>query len=263
MAKSIDVDGSGNIIVSGDFAGTVDFNADPKKAFNVTGAPAPTGTSGTARSVNAYVLKLSSAGTFSWVAPFIAKTAENSGSFVDGTNVDVSSTGDIFVSGAYRGAVDINPSSTVDQRLNSGFVSGAFVAQLSSAGSLTWARSIGSDDFLSLYDMQSDATGVYIVGSFKGTLDTGNFTMPLIKGGDIDGFVIHMSNSGDTDWTYAVGGSGSDYITGIDIAPDGTLALRGSYTSPSLDFDEDGLPDLLGRTGTNSSPNFLVKLRRR
>ena len=268
VARSIDVDGSGNVIVSGDFAGTVDFNADRKKTFNVTGAPAPSGTSGTsgtARCVNAYVLKLSAAGTFSWVAPFIAKTTENSGSFVDGTNVDVSPTGELFVSGAYCGAVDINPSSTVDQRLNASFVRpSAFVAKLSSAGSLIWARSIGSDGYVYPNDMQSDSAGVYIVGIFRGTLDTGNSAMPLTTGGDSDGFVIHMSNSGVTDWTYAVGGSGHDYINGIDIAPDGTLALAGSYSSPSLDFDKDGAPDLLGRTtGTNNAPRFLVKLRRR
>ena len=264
VARSIDVDGSGNIIVSGDFAGTVDFNADPKKAFNVTGAPAPSGTSGPARCVNAYVLKLSSEGTFSWVAPFIAKTMENIASFVNGPDVDVSSTGEVFVSGPYRGAVDINPSSTVDQRLNSSFVSSAFVARLSSAGSLTWARSIGSDGSVYPYDMQSDSTGVYIVGSFRGTLDTGNSAMPLTTGGDSDGFVIHMSNSGVTDWTYAVSGSGSEMIRSIAIAPDGTLALAGDYSSPWLDFDGDGLPDLLGRTGTNGlAPTFLVKLRRR
>ena len=266
VARSIDVDGSGNIIVSGDFAGTVDFNPDPKKAFNVTGAPAPTGSSGTDRCQNAYVLKLSSAGTFSWVAPFIAKRTEISNSLVDGTSVDVSSTGDIFVSGRYIGAVDIDPSSTVDQRLNSTFVSGAFVAKLSSAGSLTWARSIGSDSVhVGANDMQSDSTGVYIVGSFSGAMDTGNPAMPLTTGGDVDGFVIHMSNSGVTDWTYAVGDSGSDNIMFIDIASDGTLALAGSYRSSSLDFDEDGLPDLLGRTDTNSTsgPWFLVKLRRR
>ncbi len=263
VARSIDVDGSGNIIVSGDFAGTVDFNADPKKAFNVTGAPAPTGSLATDRCQNAYVLKLSSAGTFSWVAPFIAKRTEISSSMVDGTSVDVSPTGDIFVSGSYRGAVDINPSSTVDQRLNSSFVSGAFVAKLSSAGSLIWARSIGSDSVHVTTDMQSDSTGVYIVGYFSGTMDTGNSAMPLTTGGDVDGFVIHMSNSGVTDWTYAVGGSGDDYIHGINIAPNGTLALAGTYRSPSLDFDKDGVADLLGRTGTNFTPWFLVKLRRR
>ena len=224
VASSIDVDGSGNIIVSGQFAGTVDFNADSKRAFNVTGAPAPSGTSGSARCVNAYVLKLSSAGTFSWVAPFIAKTTENSASFVNAPNVDVSSTGEVFVSGPYRGAVDINPSSTVDQRLNSSFVRSAFVAKLNSTGSLNWARSVGSDGSVYAYDMQSDASGVYLVGIFSGTLDTGNPAMPLATAGDYDGFVIHMSNSGATDWTYAVSGSGSEYITSIAIAPDGTLA---------------------------------------
>jgi hypothetical protein len=264
MARSIDVDGSGNIIVSGDFAGTVDFNPDPKKAFNVTGAPAPTGSSGTDRCQNAYVLKLSSAGTFSWVAPFIAKRTEISSSLVDGTSVDVSSTGEVFVSGRYSGAVDINPSSTVDLRLNASFVSGSFVAKLSSAGSLIWARSVGSDSgYVIAADMQSDSTGVYIVGSFSGAMDTGNPAMPLITAGDSDGFVIHMSNSGVTDWTYAAGGSGSDNIMFIDIASDGTLALAGTYRSTSLDFDEDGVPDLLGRTGTSFTPWFLVKLRRR
>lgn len=261
VARSIDVDGSGNIIISGDFAGTVDFNADPKKVFNVTGAPAPIGTSGPSRCVNAFVMKLSSAGTLSWVAPFIAKTTENPGSFINGPSVDVSPTGELYVSGSYNGAVDINPSSTVHQRLNSSSTNGAFVARLSSTGSLTWANSIGSYSYPA--DMQSDSTGVYIVGGFSGSLDTGNSTMPLTTAGDTDGFVIHMSNSGVTDWTYAVSGSGNESIRSIAIAPDGTLALAGSYSSPSLDFDEDGLPDLLGRTGTNSAPKFFVKLRRR
>ena len=70
--------------------------------------------------------------------------------------------------------------------------------------------------------------------------------MPLTTAGDSDGFVIHMTNSGVTDWTYAVKGSGSEIIRSIAIAPDGTLALAGYYFSPSLDFDGDGVPDLLG-----------------
>ncbi|MCU0720754.1 MAG: hypothetical protein MUC83_13680, partial [Pirellula sp.] len=115
-AESVAIDSGNNIIVSGDFTGRVDFNPDPKKAFNVTGAPAPTGSSGSSKAVNAYVLKLSSTGSFHWVAPFIAITASNSLSQVNGEHVGVDATGHIFLAGSFKGQVDVNPSSSIDTR---------------------------------------------------------------------------------------------------------------------------------------------------
>ena len=74
-AGGVATDAAGNVYVIGGFTGKVDFNPDPKKTNYATG-------SSTVGS-NAYVLKLTAAGSFAWVSPFIAKTAELSTAYVN------------------------------------------------------------------------------------------------------------------------------------------------------------------------------------
>ena len=77
-ATGVATDAAGNIYVNGEFSGTADFNADARKTAYASG---PSG--------SGYVLKLTSAGSFGWVAPFVSKTAESPGSFVTLSDIAV------------------------------------------------------------------------------------------------------------------------------------------------------------------------------
>jgi hypothetical protein len=69
QAQCVATDAAGNVYLGGTYTGTVDFNPDPKKTSYVTGS--------SDFAANGYVLKLTGAGAFGWVAPFVAKTSES------------------------------------------------------------------------------------------------------------------------------------------------------------------------------------------
>ena len=113
---------------------------------------------------NGYVLKLTAAGAFGWVSPFVAKTAESPDSCVFLADIAVDAAGNVVVGGYYQGQVDLNPSSSVDYRLPNPGPCNGFVAKLSSGGSLAWARQTGGDCVNAL---AVDASGaVYATGTF-------------------------------------------------------------------------------------------------
>ncbi|XZE35682.1 hypothetical protein SH501x_001205 [Pirellulaceae bacterium SH501] len=265
-AESVAVDSGNNIIVSGDFTGKVDFNPDPKKTFNVTGAAAPTGTSGSSKAVNAYVLKLSSTGAFQWVAPFIAVTASNSLSQVNGEHVGVDSTGNVYLAGSFKGQVDINPSASIDTRLNTAH--DAFLVKLSSSGSLGWHQTFAGSE--ALMDMVVTSDSVIIGGHYRTPITLPGMA-PVAPNGtptssgfySRDIYFAEFNFNGALDWTSFIGGDSTELLSSFDVASDGSLVVVGIYYE-SLDFDNDPLtpPELQGRTTTSSYPRFLVRLRR-
>src|SRR5262249_50048776 len=134
-------DAAGNIAVCGSFHGTVDFNPDPRKTNSVTGGSKDSG----------FVLQLTAAGAYSWVAPFLAKTAESPGAYSYCVDIAFASASNLIVGGNYGGQVDFNPSSKIDYRLpNIGPSYDGFVAKLSPAGALTWTTPLGAASIRSL-----------------------------------------------------------------------------------------------------------------
>jgi hypothetical protein len=56
-------------------------------------------------------------------------------------------------------------------------------------------------------------------------------------GKELDVFVMKVDDSGDVEWIEAFGGPGDDVIESVQIAPDGGVAIAGTFTG-SLDFGE-------------------------
>ncbi len=203
-AVSVGTDASGNIFVGGQFYGTTDFNPDPKKTSNVTGANQMVVNGG----ANAYVLKLKGSGEFGWVAPFVAKTSEasNSWGFIDDLAVD--GGGNVVVGGNVSGQVDLNPSSSVDYRLPTPNLTNGFVARLTPGGSLAWARRTGGACVNSLAVDPSGA--VYATGTFmSATFAPGYGLPPVTSKGGPDVYVTKFTVSGALDWALTFGGLGT------------------------------------------------------
>ena len=166
---------------------------------------------------NAYVLKLTAAGSFAWVSPFIAKTAELSTAYVNVGQIAVEGAGNIVVGGWYRGPIDFNPSPSVDYRLpNSSSIDG-FVAKLSPSGSLGWATRLGGGNGVNAIAV--DATGVYAVGSFSGVFSPGFGLPDMVGNGSPDLFVSHLTGSGAVDWAVTNNGTGAAAASSIAIVP--------------------------------------------
>jgi hypothetical protein len=152
VGRSVVVDSSGNVYVTGSFVGTADFDPDGNSA-NLT-----------AVGFDVFVWKLSTAGALAW-----ARQARASG-FSDGTAIDVDSSGNVYVAGSFTGTADFDRDGNSANLTAVGF--DVFVWKLSSAGALVWARQARASDFSDGTSIDVDSSGnVYVAGSFGGNAD--------------------------------------------------------------------------------------------
>ena len=252
-AYRVATDSTDSVYVVGGFAGTVDFDPDPKKSNTATGSPVCSSGSG----VNAYVLKLTSAGTFSAVAPLVAKTQEVSTAYVNISDLAIDTSGSIVIGGNYRGPADFNPSSSVEYRLPSISTIGyGFVEKLSSNLAFTWATMLDGGRVNAL---AIDSTGIFTVGTFNSTVSFAGST--FTTHGSADVFVAKWSSAGIPEWMLSFGGPGSEMGNGIAVDSAGTLSIVGTYAG-TVDFDPDPLTSNT-RTNAARADMYLLKLRRR
>ncbi len=119
------MDASGNAFVSGVFWGGVDFDPSTKTKFVYSGA-----------SYNGFVLKLTSAGKFSWVSPFVGKKVGSLSGYSFPESLTLDPSGNVITGGWYGNTVDFNPGSGTTNLPTNG---GGFIVKLTgSSGSLVW-----------------------------------------------------------------------------------------------------------------------------
>lgn len=156
--NSIAVDAAGNVYTTGSFTGTVDFDPGAGTYFlSTTGNSDP----------DVYISKLNSSGNFIW-AQHVGATTGN-GDLPDGIALD--GAGNSYIVGSFYGSGDFDPGAGV-LTLTSAGVSDIFVLELSPAGNLIFASSIGgsSIDQVAALDVNSTGT-ITLVGQFVGTVD--------------------------------------------------------------------------------------------
>lgn len=252
-ANRVATDSTSNVYISGGFAGTVDFNPDPKKSNTATGSPVYSSGSG----VNAYVLKLTSAGTYSAVAPLVAKTQEVSTAYVNITDLAVDSSDSIVIGGNYRGPADFNPSSSAEYRLPSiSTIGDGYVEKLSSNLVFSWSTMMEGGRISAL---AIDSTGIYTIGTFSSTVSFAGSI--FTTNGSNDVAVAKWSSIGTQEWALTFGGTGSETGNGIAVDSAGTLSIVGTYQG-TVDFDPDPLTSYT-RTNAAWADMYLLKLRRR
>jgi len=176
-AQSLALDGMDNVVITGIFNETVDF--DPGAAvFNLSGES------------DVFVLKLDAYGNFIWVTAFGGPNT-----WVNSIAIDV--PGDIYLSGYIRSTTDF----TVIQQsvtLTSEGESDVLIAKLDSNGNFVWVKNIGS----ALHDEGSGisvrSSGVfYVTGFFKSTVDFDpsdeTFNLSAITPDKADIFLLKMN----------------------------------------------------------------------
>ncbi|UKN00985.1 T9SS type A sorting domain-containing protein [Paracrocinitomix mangrovi] len=217
----VQVDGSGNVYLTGVFRGTVDF--DPGAGVqNLT--PGGGG--------DAFLVKLDADGNYLWAISFPG------GSGADlGRDLAIDASGNVLVSGFFYGTVDFDPSVNVANVTSTGQAD-AFVAKYDSNGNYLWAKSIGGSTNDDGHSVVVDGSGnAYWTGYFNGTadLDPGagvqNFTA---VGGDI--FLIKLDASGAFVWADQMGSSAADNGLDVQIDSNGDIVMTG-IISGTADLD--------------------------
>jgi hypothetical protein len=107
-----------------------------------------------------------------------------------------------------------------------------FLAKLDRKGRVRWAERFGDGDREIGRGVDPDAHGnVYFTGEFAGTIRLGDRTLTSV--GSDDMFVAKAGPKGRVRWATRLGDAGSDTGPEIEVAPDGTSYLTGTFTNAS------------------------------
>lgn len=225
LGLAIAADINNNVLVTGHFYGTTDF--DP--GAGTTNLTASTGG-------DAYVLKLTPAGIFSWAF----NIGDGVGSSDRGLCIHGDVAGNVVVGGIFQGTCDFDPSPSTNPLTSTGAQSG-FIARYTSAGNFGYAKKFDGTGASSIMDFNYHTSGdLYIAGTFTGSIDANPSTSAVStistsSVGDI--FIVKINGSGNFAWVYQVGGIGDDAL--CNITSDATGVYFGGWFSNVVDFDPD------------------------
>jgi len=214
------IDANGNIIVSGTFSGSVDF--DPNGIHHVVngGTDWP------------FVAKYTPAGKLIWVNTAIGNLKYN------GSVITVDSNNDIYFTGAFSssmvfGATTVTASGNQD----------TFIVKYLSDGTLQFAKDLGGSGASSFpYQIRNDKNNnVYITGYFSGTIDFNpdpTATAPVSYHGQQDFFLAKYDSNGNYQWAFSAGSPACSSTSGVELSIDNNndILLAGGFCQ-TVDFD--------------------------
>jgi hypothetical protein len=170
-------DGAGNALVFGDFEGALDFGG---------------GTFISAGAEDGYVVKLDPAGRHLWSRQLAAPEGQLAGA------VAADASGDVFVTGTFRGTIDLGGGP-----LQSQGYSDVYVAKLDPDGNHLWSKRFGDPDSQSsCWSAAVDPDGnLLLTGRFQRTLDFGGG--PIQTVGE-NGYVAKLDPAGGHLWSHLI-----------------------------------------------------------
>jgi hypothetical protein len=210
------VDASDNVVVTGGFQGSADFGTGT--LLNASG--------GSSGGYDVFVAKFDSLGACLWAKQFGSFAGDVGYTWSDsGNGVAVDSTGNILVTGQFRGTANfggllITNYSGVD----------AFVAKLSPNGVVLWVKNFpcSGDDMGHAIAVDNNGDAI-VTGGYVGSIDLGQgFRM---SAGDRDVFVVKLSGvNGASLWSKTFGNSGVDRGTGIAVDRNNNVVVTGTFS---------------------------------
>lgn len=269
----ITTDFSGNVLATGYFSNTVDF--DPGiGVYNLT----PAG----GADDDIFVLKLDNAGNFKWAKRMGESTYQQSGYSIVSDSLDY-----VYTAGAFSGTVDFDPSLAVYNLTSSSGNKDLFVQKLDSLGNFVWAKhmpggTLGSAPmsmkmassnniylsgkfdaigYTSIFAAKLTTNGVlkwlkqfgnglsssidfdnieniYLCGYFTGSadFDPGVGSTSINSNGLKDGFIAKYDSLGNFIWVKGIGGISDDHVASLVIDNHQNIMLLGTFES-YVDFD--------------------------
>jgi hypothetical protein len=232
-AAGMNVDADGNCYVTGYFENTADFYPGPG-TFLLTSSGYQ----------DIFVAKYSSDGDLVW--------AKKMGGSEDdqGVVITTDATGNVYVSGRFKGTADFNPGPATFNMLAQSASGDLFIVKLSALGNYVWSKRFGSSTGggIGLSDMTLDDAGnIYAIGRFQELIDFnpdfGTFEMessPNPQNPDFayfDAYVLKLKNNGSFIWAKQMGDStGGCSGDAIALDPAGDICIVG-YHLGNTDFD--------------------------
>jgi hypothetical protein len=208
VGASVAVDSGGNVVLTGYFAGTVDFGGGPLVS---------------AGGQDIFVVKLDAGGGHVWSKRF----GDASNQY--GTHVAMSGTGDVLLVGSMGGAADFGGGP-----LASAGGQDIFVAKLDANGDHVWSERFGdSSDQYSTSVAVDGGGSLVLTGYFAGAVSFGGG--PLASAGGQDIFVAKLDANGGHVWSKRFGDASDQYGASIAVDSGGNVFLTGDFPG-TVDF---------------------------
>ncbi len=242
------VDGSGNVVITGEFSRTADFDPGPGRAERTSQGLADN-----------YVLKLDAAGNFLWVNAWGNAEVDN----VEAAQVDAA--GNIYVLSDFAGKVDFDPGpATAIATTNPGFHDVA-VSRFDSHGTLTRLNLIHGNSYTYPGALAVGPAGdIAFSGSYYGTVDLdpgAGVSEQTSTGFDAIAFIVRLNPQGDFAYGVSAGKGYAAFQTGLQsgLALDatGNLYAVGAFEEQ---LDVDFGPGTSLRTAVGTSDAVVLKL---
>ena len=220
---SLTLDHQNNILMTGRFRDTVDFDPGPG-----TEILASTGY------FDVFIQKLDADGNHLWSK----RMGAIQGDF--GNDIAVDKQGNIFTTGGFRGHVDFDPNQDTSL-LSSAFGSiDVFIQKLDAAGNFLWAKSIGANGTDWGVSLDTDSAGnVYVMGQFWGTVDFDPGPDTLYMTGNAlsgDIFILKLDGTGNLVWAQVLGPQSGLEGKHLKVDESGNVYLTGAFWG-TVDFD--------------------------
>jgi hypothetical protein len=228
LAYSIKHDDNNNIIISGHFADTVDFDPSSNTSYLTS----------TGRE-DIFILKLDASGNFVWVKHIGGPSYDFVNSMAIGSNNDIYFTGGFSSLGINPIPIDFDPGPNVYNLTPFTSHFDVYICKLDVQGNFVWAKNVGGTSWDEAYSIALDHyDNVYTTGKFNGNVDfdpsTG--TANLIAQGFYDTFILMLDSVGNFQFVQQLGGTELDYGQAISVDYLGSVYTTGSFQL-SADFN--------------------------
>lgn len=219
---------NGDIILGGNYNGTVDFNPGTGTA-NLTST---TMLLYPFRSFDAVVVRLDANGNFIWAKSFGGTQADS----ISAMTLD--QDGNLVISGLFGESGDFDPGSGVSTLTATGMFS-AFVLKLDANGNYLWAKSLGAetDARVSCLTTNSD-NDIILAGNYVGEFDLDSSGEYILESGPTDqfnqsfyqGFAARLNTDGNVEWAGKFGGQYPTLTDAVLLDPSGNIYLSGTFS---------------------------------
>jgi hypothetical protein len=235
VVRALQIAPNGDVVVAGSIGGTV-YDLDPSDTVRALFGHAGR---------DAFVARYSSEGQYRWAWSFgdaeTDPTAE--AQFDEAFDCDVDAQGNVFLTGAFSGEIDLDPSVDPTSGIYTSTTEAMDVwfASFAEDGSYRWAHAVGGIGRDEGHGIRVHNGDVIVAGCFSAAIDVdlSENVHECVSNGGTDAFIVRYDSALAVRWTTSFGSAGSDdqvRVGCLDVSASGEASISGVFGG-SVDID--------------------------